>query len=136
MDENGNVIGVHNGSYFLTIGERHGFTITRKTPNDEPYYVISKDVGKNIIIVANKTPEGHLPRGINTVKLKGVNWNQGEALVSKKLQARSRYREKLQDIRLIDDHTVEFEKVQSTISPGQSLVVYDGDICLGGGIIF
>ncbi len=148
LNENGEVIGKHNGSFFFTIGERHGFQITEKTPKDEPYYVISKDVDKNTITVANKSVEGNLPNGTTTVLLKDVNWNQGgledkegqgdisrDVHAGKKLKARSRYREDLQDIVISDQNLVTFSKPQYTISPGQSLVVYDGEICLGGGII-
>ena len=50
----GKVIGSHNGAFFFTIGERHGFSIddSHKTPNDQPYYVISKDASKNTITVS------------------------------------------------------------------------------------
>lgn len=135
LDEKGNVIGEHNGSFFFTIGERHGFNITKKTPNDEPYFVIGKDIRENTITVANKNNEGHLPNGIKKIPLKETNWNQGSIPIGKRLKARSRYREELQNIRMIDEKTIEFEKPQYTISPGQSLVIYDGNICLGGGII-
>ncbi len=135
IDKFGNSIGEHNGSFFFTIGERHGFTITKKTPNDDPYYIISKDIENNTITVANKNIEGNLPNGINRVVLKDINWNQKNIQISKKFMARSRYREKLQEITLVNESTIEFTNLQYTISSGQSLVVYDGNICLGGGII-
>ncbi len=135
LNEDGENIGEHDGSFFYTIGERHGFNITKKTPNDEPYYVISKDIVRNTITVANKNSDGELPNGITRIKLRDVNWNTGEEQIGKNLKARSRYRAELQDIKFIDESTVEFAKPQYTISPGQSLVIYDGEICLGGGII-
>lgn len=135
LDEKGNIIGEHTGSFFFTIGERYGFKITKKTPNDKPYFVISKNIKENTITVANKNNEGHLPNGIKKASLKETNWNQGSIPISRKLKARSRYREPLQNIKMIDERTIEFEELQYTISPGQSLVIYDGDICLGGGII-
>ncbi len=135
LDQQGNKIGEHNGSFFFTIGERHGFTITKKTPNDEPYYVISKNIEKNTITVANKTPEGNLPNGVTKVMLKDVNWNQGDAPVGKKIQARSRYRETLQEVVILSENLVQFTEPQFTISPGQSIVFYDGEACLGGGVI-
>lgn len=134
LDLKGNIIGKHDGAFFYTIGERHGFDIKNKTPHDEPYYVISKDINKNTITVSNKDIDGNLPNSIKTIKLKNTNWNQ-EIPLNKKLMARSRYRAELQEIKMLDLETVEFTKNQSTISSGQSLVVYDGDICLGGGII-
>lgn len=131
----GEVIGEHDGSFFFTIGERHGFNILKKTPNDEPYYVISKDIENNTITVANKNTEGNLPNGITKITLRDVNWNQGNIPSGIKLKARARYRETLQDIVISYEKFVEFEEPQFTISPGQSLVVYDGEVCLGGGII-
>ncbi len=135
MNEKAEVIGNHPGAMFFTIGERHGFTITKKTSNDERYYVISKNIGANTVTVSNKNVEGNLPQARTRVSLQEVNWNQGGAPIGKQLQARSRYREQLQNITLIDEKTVDFADPQNTISSGQSLVVYDGDICLGGGVI-
>lgn len=135
LDENGKTIGEHNGAFFFTIGERHGFNLNIKTPNDKPYYVISKDIEKNTITVANKDENGSLPNNINTIKLSNINWNQGHPIINKTLLARSRYRDSLERIKFIDENTVVFEKPQYTLSEGQSLVFYDKDICLGGGII-
>ena len=135
LDIEGNKIGVHDGAFFFTIGERHGFTITKKTPNDEPYFVISKDIDKNTITVANKNTDGALPNAITKISLKEINWNQGKAPIGKVLKARSRYRENLQEITVSNENEIIFTDPQYTLSPGQSLVVYDGNICLGGGII-
>ena len=135
LNEKGKVIGIHDGASFYTIGERHGFNITEKTPNDEPYYVIDKDIKNNTIIVSHKNKLGELPNAVKKIKLRDTNWNQGEAPLGRRLKARSRYREELQNIKMIDEETVEFEKPQYTVSRGQSLVFYDGNVCLGGGII-
>lgn len=131
LDEKGNVIGGHDGAFFFTIGERHGFTITKKSPNDEPYYVIAKDIEKNTITVSIKEKI----IGTKKVTLENVNWNQGSIPVGKILKARSRYRERLQEITFSSQTNAEFKEAQNTLSPGQSLVVYDGEVCLGGGII-
>ena len=155
LDIDGNVIGEHDGAFFFTIGERHGFNITKKTPNDEPYYVISKDVEENTITVSNKSIEGQLPNGRKEVKLENVNWINGNIPeTGSTLEARSRYREPLQKIKIIGgamteditrnigniatvdkEITIQFEKPQYTLSAGQSLVIYDGNVCLGGGVI-
>lgn len=135
LNKNGEVIGEHDGAFFFTIGERHGYNIFKKTPNDEPYYVISKDIDKNTITVANKDTEGNLPNNTNKIQLRDVNWNQGYIEYGKRLKARARYREALQDIIVNENNEVIFDKPQSTISGGQSLVIYDGEQCLGGGII-
>lgn len=134
LDEKGNAIGEHDGAFFFTIGERHGFLITKKSPHDLPYYVIAKDIEKNTITVANKI-EGLLPNGIIKINLTDVNWNQGSIPLNKTLFARSRYREELQEITFVENTRATFTQPQYTLSAGQSLVVYDGAICLGGGII-
>lgn len=135
INENGEKIGDHNGSFFFTIGERHGFNLSIKTPNDKPYYVISKDIEKNTITVANKDINRALPNPINKIKLSNVNWNQAIPIINKTILARSRYRDSLEKIKFIDENTVLFENSQYDISEGQSLVLYDGEVCLGGGII-
>jgi tRNA-specific 2-thiouridylase len=135
LNEKGNVIGHHEGAEFLTIGERHGFTITKKSPNDAPYFIISKDINSNTVTVSNKKTDGSLSSARQEVVLEKVNWNLGSIEVGKALKARSRYRETLQDIVFTSQNTAKFTVPQSTLSTGQSLVVYDGDVCLGGGII-
>ncbi len=135
LNEKGEVIGEHDGAFFFTIGERHGFHIIKKTPSDEPNYVINKNIEDNTITVANKDVSGNLPNAITRISLREVNWNQGVAPVGKKLMARSRYREALTEVLILNEKVVQFTNPQYTISAGQSLVVYDGNVCLGGGII-
>jgi tRNA-specific 2-thiouridylase len=132
VNEKGEVIGHHDGAFFYTIGERHGFTITKKTPHDEPYYVFAKDIEKNTISVSTKENQ---PEGKTSVKLKDVNWTSGFPGKNVKAMARSRYREALQEVLINDENLVTFTTPQFTLSPGQSLVIYNGRECLGGGII-
>ena len=138
LDENGSVIGTHPGALLFTIGERHGFTVTKKTPDDERYFVISKDVKVNTITVSNKK-EDVLPNSIKRVQLRGVSWVSKVPKVGEKLLARSRYRETLSEVKVISVEKalaiVEFSEPQDTITSGQSLVIYDGQECLGGGFI-
>lgn len=135
MNAHGKVIGHHDGAFFYTIGERHGFTITEKTPHDGPQYVFKKDIEKNVIWVSEKSPEGELPNGKTEVELKNVNWIGGFPGAGKTVKARARYRAPLEDVLINSENSVTFTKPQFTLSPGQSLVIYDGDNCLGGGII-
>jgi tRNA-specific 2-thiouridylase len=156
LNEKGEVIGTHPGALFFTNGERRGFVIDHKnkTPNDNPYFVIDKDVDQNTITVSNKAGDT-LPGGEKRVTISNVNWVSGsipdfavggstEHLAEFSsggfpLQARSRYRQPLQMIRIVEANisevTLEFEQVQDVLSPGQSLVIYDGEECLGGGVI-
>ena len=122
--EKGKEIGWHNGAFFLTIGQRHGFTITKKTPADAPYYIIAKDIKKNTISVSHTLnpemsfsgklfadqPLPHLAKSLpsttfrgvlDKVVLRDVNWLAGKAPdFTKTYFARFRYRQPLQKIRL------------------------------------
>lgn len=143
LNENGEVIGSHNGALLITIGERHGFIIDakHKTPHDERYYVISKDVEKNTITVSNKNDQDTITNNQvkQMVKLLRMNWVGPTSTVGTMLQARTRYRQSLQDIEIISvsngSVVVEFKIHQDTVTPGQSLVMYRGEECVGGGII-
>src|SRR6185503_2191038 len=53
-DKKDNVIGWHSGAVFSTLGERHGFTISTESPNAGPYYVVGKDIKKNILMVSQE----------------------------------------------------------------------------------
>jgi len=142
LNEKGEVIGTHPGATLFTIGERHGFTVTKKTPEDLPYYVVSKDSAVNTITVSNKGADGAIDSDSSArqVRISRVNWASGKApSIGDELQARSRYRQPLQRIKLVfhDDKgaMLEFVEKQDTLTPGQSLVMYRDDECLGGGII-
>lgn len=139
IDENGEVIGEHNGAIFFTLGERHGFIINKKGSMDLPYYVVLKNVYKNIITVSHKSPEGALIEQKKEIKLLNTNWIT-PIDQNKKYQARTRYRAPLQSCSIKNSNTeclsfVTFDEMQNSLTSGQSLVVYDGDECKGGGII-
>ncbi|MEK9184955.1 MAG: tRNA 2-thiouridine(34) synthase MnmA [Patescibacteria group bacterium] len=137
VDENGKIIGEHNGATFFTLGERHGFIINKKSNNDLPYYVVSKNVDKNTITVSHKSPEGTLAEQKKEIKLLNTNWITSIDQ-NKKYQARARYRAPLQSCsikKLNTECLVLFDELQNSLTSGQSLVVYDGDECKGGGII-
>lgn len=140
LDEHGETVGTHPGALFFTIGERHGFSVRTKTPHDQPQYVIDKDMARNTITVSNRTE--HLPAsGLQkTTRISEVNWVAGripETLIV--LEARSRYRQSLKGVRIVSfgiaETVIEFEKPEDMLTPGQSLVIYAGDECLGGGVI-
>ncbi|PIT96923.1 tRNA 2-thiouridine(34) synthase MnmA [Candidatus Campbellbacteria bacterium CG10_big_fil_rev_8_21_14_0_10_35_52] len=143
LDENGKTIGYHNGTVFFTIGQRHGFIITDKSAYDKPYYIVSKDISNNTITVSHNTITAISLAGEDKtkIKIKALNWINGKMPnINKKYKARVRYRQLLQDCKIIknsilDDYEIEFDKSQNTIAIGQSIVVYDGEECLGGGII-
>ena len=141
LDESGNSIGYHDGAIFLTLGERHGFTITKHSANDVPLYVIAKDIKKNTIMVSNdpyrSSTTSPLLKGRQGggLKLKGTNLVQ---VPQKFLACQVRYHGELLPCEVIitGQNTAEVKfKDGVLVSPGQSIVIYDGDICLGGGIV-
>ena len=139
LDENGKVIGEHDGAFYLTVGQRHGFKITEKSPNDSPYYIIGKNIKDNTITVSQNAMKV-VENESKIAKLEKVNWIFGEIPeLSKKYSARIRYRQPLEECVIIKADKGEFElhftKPQKAITSGQSAVIYDGEICLGGGII-
>ncbi len=150
LNEAGQEIGTHTGALLFTIGERHGFEINpkHKTPSDAPYYVIAKNVSANTITVSNKNSGvdtdanaqtvGHM---ISRASITRTNWIGGTPPAGTTFSARARYRAPLfgATITALDTArgtaTVTFTEPQDTITPGQSLVFYDGEVCAGGGLI-
>jgi tRNA-specific 2-thiouridylase len=139
LNINGEVIGYHNGSVFYTIGARHGFTITKKTPQDERYFVVSKDLDKNTITVADKNIGKDNVYNIKEVVLLNMHFLSGiEPKFPFKALVRIRYRQEKQKCTVSkkdDGYHILFDNYQNGIALGQSAVLYDNDICLGGGII-
>lgn len=148
LNESGNIIGTHPGAIFFTIGERHGFKITEKSPSDEAYYVVAKNVADNTITVRmqdrSQTAKNmqQINDGVGTrISISQTNWIGDAPILCKTYQGRSRYRQALENISFekldLVNKTAEanFESLQETLTPGQSLVIYDGNVCLGGGII-
>ena len=134
LNIDGSEIGEHDGSSLYTMGERHGFRIFNQQTLSEPMYVIQKDIKKNTITVSPKYTDDSRSYNICVSKVKVESMNLRGEILNKQIQCRPRYRAKkiLCDI---DENMVTFLEPQFGISPGQSLVFYDGDICLGGGII-
>lgn len=139
----GEVVGTHNGILFFTIGQRHGFEITEKSTDRKPYYIVAKDIKKNILIVSHKKSESKSFK--KEVLIKDVNWISDNPLRcptpkwEKTYKARIRYRQELQSCRINQPRAgkikVIFNKPQRAVAPGQSLVIYNGLVCLGGGVI-
>jgi len=150
LDLNGKIIGHHNGALFFTIGERHGFTITNKTTQGSPVYVVAKNIKKNIITVASKHFERSSKMLCREVILKNINLT-ADIKNKTNLLCRIRYRQEkiackievAEKTRPPRQHVgqvpisakVIFDEPQMGVALGQSLVFYKGEICLGGGII-
>jgi tRNA-specific 2-thiouridylase len=145
IDETGRVIGTHDGALFLTNGERRGFTVTAKTSSDEPYYIVARYIEKNTITVSHKTANGSLSVENKEFSLAQCNWIGRIPAVNEPLTARVRHLGELLPCvmtsvdgsagnRLTGRASIAFE-APLVASAGQSVVVYDGDECLGGGIL-
>ncbi len=139
VNEKGEVIGSHDGALFYTLGQRHGFTITEKTPDDEAYFIVKKDVKKNVLVVSNKKDENNFLAYTRIVKIKNLHWTSGIPKSGRIYNARCRYRQPLEAMTIViknkNSAVVTFKNNKEAVTPGQSLVIYDGAVCLGGGII-
>ena len=139
------VIGTHDGAFFYTIGERIAVSPPPSLAGGTKggWYIIAKDMRRNTLTVSQKSPAGELPLSAPEVTITDCNWLI-EPVAGKTYHARLRYRQPLQKCRVANTYgrkqmppsayRVIFENPQ-TIAPGQSLVLYSGDIMLGGGII-
>lgn len=133
------VIGEHDGLMYYTLGQRQGLGIggVRNHP-EEPWYVLHKDLERNVLYVG----QGHDHPWLMSQRLDAgqLNWVSGAPpRAGARLTAKVRYRQADQDCRVerIDGNRLEvvFDQPQRAVTPGQSVVLYDGDVCLGGGII-
>lgn len=138
LDESGRVIGHHSGARFYTLGERRGFTVTKQGAEDLPRYVVSKDIEKNTITVSEKAHQDKRFL-VKRAVLDKVNFIASKPIGGYLYQSRFRHRQPLVSCQIEETSDKMFETVfaeaQSAVSPGQSLVFYDGEECLGGGVI-
>ena len=133
VNEEGKVIGSHTGVMFYTIGERHGFTIQEKTAEETPYYVIGKDLKENKLIVSHIKPNTKTEH----IELERVSFVGEEPPTGKLYEARGRYRAPLAKIKLHKDKEWKIKVIEGELlhTSGQSVVIYDGETCIGGGIM-
>jgi tRNA-specific 2-thiouridylase len=135
LNTEGVVIGEHDGALFFTLGERHGFRITKKGIMDNAMYVIMRDLEKNTITVSENKEDNPSQKDFQKIKIENINWISGkEPDKDKKYSARIRYQQPLQSCRIENDCII-FDQPQNLATSGQSIVVYDEKECLGGGII-
>ncbi len=137
LNTKGEVIGSHQGVIRYTIGERHGFEVTKKGPESGAFYVVSKDARENTITVSDDESE-IVSFSPTKILVKSANWIIEPD--SSEISARIRYRgEKLSATLSFSGQTgrlaVAFKKPVRGLSLGQSIVFYDNEICLGGGVM-
>jgi tRNA-specific 2-thiouridylase len=135
IDQAGKTIGQHDGAIFYTIGQRHGLDVG----GGLPYYVVGKDMDRNEVYVTTDIDDSRLWR--KDLKLTAVHWINGAPEPGKTYQVRTRYRAPLTEAKIhlqdgpVGGLTVELAESVRAVTPGQSTVFYDGDRCLGGGIV-
>jgi tRNA (5-methylaminomethyl-2-thiouridylate)-methyltransferase len=135
----GELLGRHDGLMYYTLGQRQGLGLGgRKEHGEAPWYVVGKDVAHNVLLV----DQGHdHPRLFSRALEAGqLHWVAGRPpALPHACLAKVRYRQGDQPCTIsalsADSCRVDFAQAQRAVTPGQSVVFYDGDICLGGGII-
>ncbi len=135
----GDVIGKHMGLMYYTLGQRQGLGIGGLANySEDPWYVAAKDLDRNVLIAVQGKHDQLLYS--DTLVTEAMDWVAGEPPVQQgRFTAKTRYRQSdcSCEMRALPDGGVEvtFDDPQWAVTPGQSLVLYDGDICLGGGVI-
>ncbi|CUJ81629.1 tRNA-specific 2-thiouridylase mnmA [Achromobacter sp. 2789STDY5608615] len=139
----GQKVGRHEGLSFYTLGQRKGLGVggvkgrQREDGTAEAWYVARKDLERNVLYVVQGHDHPWLLSG--SLRAQDVSWVAGHAPAAGGYGAKTRYRQADAACRLGDatsaGFTLDFSEPQWAVTPGQSAVLYDGDICLGGGII-
>lgn len=132
----GEVVGRHDGLMFYTLGQRRGLGIGGHG-DGRSYFVVNKDLINNRLIVAQG--EDHPLLYSRAAKIEQLTWVDEPAVTGKRYGVKTRYRQPDQGATIAEMNANEalifFEDAQRAVTPGQSLVIYDGARCLGGGII-
>jgi tRNA-specific 2-thiouridylase len=131
------VIARHDGLMYYTLGQRKGLGIGgRSDGNGESWFVIGKDLKRNLLIVQQGEHDELFSLSLDAEK---INWIAGAAPAQEfSCTAKFRYRQPDQAVRVIADGTsahVVFDQPQRAVTPGQWVVFYQGEVCLGGGPI-
>ncbi|TCV97264.1 tRNA (5-methylaminomethyl-2-thiouridylate)-methyltransferase [Luteibacter rhizovicinus] len=138
LSPDGDLIGEHQGAMYYTLGQRNGLGIGgRRDMGSEPWYVVGKDVAANVLYVA----QGGENAWLHSTRLHATDahWISGQAPgITFRCTAKTRYRQADQTCTVTvrgDMLDIVFDETQRAVTPGQSVVLYDGEECLGGGVI-
>jgi tRNA-specific 2-thiouridylase len=135
----GRTLGSHRGLMYYTLGQRQGLHIGgRNDASEEPWYVAAKDLARNVLVVV----QGHDHPALLSSSLTAsqIAWVAGEPPAQRfRCTAKVRYRQADQDceVQILGDSTcaVRFDVPQRAVTPGQYVVFYQDDVCLGGAVI-
>lgn len=132
IDKNsGKILGRHDGAIFYTIGQRHGLDVG----GGLPYYVVGKDMDKNEVYVTTNLNDENLWKP--EIELQEVHWIN-DAPSEGTYKIRVRHRAALVDANLSydgDKVVLRPTSPERAVAAGQSVVIYEGDVCLGGGVV-
>jgi len=142
VDDRGRKLGEHVGLSFYTLGQRKGIGIGGVKDGDvdgahAPWFVARKDLERNRLVVV----QGHDHPWLQSMQLRAddASWVAGTAPAPGAFTAKTRYRQDDAPCELATQSTggfeLRFDQAQWAVTPGQSAVVYDGEVCLGGGVI-
>lgn len=132
----GEVVGKHDGAAYYTLGQRKGMGIGGP---GEPWFVVGKDINRNVVYVEQGTR--HPALYCDVLEAEELTWVSGEAPQAFPYHCRSKVRYRQPDQECVIEKIeagkafVRFTIPQRSVTPGQSIVFYDGVVCLGGGII-
>lgn len=137
VNDQGEPLGEHQGLMYYTIGQRQGIGIGGvKQSHEAPWYVLEKDLAQNRLVIG----QGHHHPALLSCALSAshIHWINEPLQWPLTCHAKTRYRQPDQACRVErsdQGYQVIFDTPQRAVTPGQSVVFYDGDICLGGGVI-
>ena len=123
------VVGEHDGAIFCTIGQRHGLGIG----GGKPFYVTGKDMKTNTVYVTDDPNDLSLER--DEFYLKQTHWIDEAPETGKTYKVRIRHGGRLTECVIEKGSRVKLARPERAVAVGQSAVIYDGELCLGGGII-
>jgi tRNA-uridine 2-sulfurtransferase len=138
-DPAGRVLGEHPGVFYFTLGQREGLQLGGVRGRAQaPWYVVHKDVARNVLVVDQGADSPHLLS--RTLTSEPAHWIAGAAPAARlACAAQVRYRQPDQDCEVVveDDGSlkIRFAAPQRAVAPGQSVVLYAGEACLGGAVI-
>lgn len=138
VSDQGETLGEHQGLMYYTLGQRQGIGIGGLAhKNESPWYVLGKQLESNELIVGQGTDHPWL--FTSHLRTTQPNWVTAAPATPLRCKAKTRYRQPDQDCTLFarshDAYEVVFDQPQRAVTPGQSVVFYSGDVCLGGGVI-